>query len=212
MKLYVTQGSGNSVKPVLALQQTGKTAELVFLDVLGGQTRRPEFMAVNPAGSVPFLVTEAGEKIGQSNAIVWYVCEGTALMPSSPAHRAQTLQWMIYEQTALEPFISPARFFTTILPHMAESKAEDIIRWQEKARHGLAFLDAHLKGRAFLTDHGYGAADIAVHGYTHLADQAGIALADYGSIGDWIARIAEQPGYQSIGTLLDPSRGTGFSG
>lgn len=50
--LYVTFGSGNSFKPALVLRQTGRRCLLQFVDVLAGQTRRPEFLALNPRGQV----------------------------------------------------------------------------------------------------------------------------------------------------------------
>lgn len=200
--LYLTRGSGNSFKPALVLRQTGRSATLKFLDVLAGESRRPEFLAINPLGQVPYLVLEDGRGIGQSNAIAWWAAEGTPLMPGDAASRAQALQWMIFEQTALEPNISPARFFTHILPAQREAHAADIPRWLQAGHRGLGLLEQHLTGRDFITDHGYSVADVAVYGYTHLAGEGGFELARYPAVQAWMQRVRGTPGYAEVGELL----------
>ena len=89
--LYVTRGSGNSFKPALLLRQTGRSLPMHFLDVLAGSSRAPKFLAINPRGQVPYLVLEDGRGIGESNAIAWWLAEGTPLMPAEAASRAQAL-------------------------------------------------------------------------------------------------------------------------
>ena len=200
--LYLTRGSGNSFKPALLLRQTGRSATLKFLDVLAGESRRPEFLAINPLGQVPYLVLEDGRGIGQSNAIAWWLAEGTPLMPADAVSRAQALQWMIFEQTALEPNISPARFFTHILPGQREAHAADIPRWLEAGHRGLGVLEQHLTGRSFITDHGYSVADVAVYGYTHLAAEGGFELARYPAVQAWMQRVRGTPGYAEVGEVL----------
>lgn len=200
--LYVTAGSGNSFKPALVLRQTGRRCEVRHIDVLAGQSRTPEFLAINPRGQLPYLVTEDGRGLGESNAIAWFLSEGSTLMPSDALARAQALQWMIFEQTSLEPHISPARFFSHIVPAQREAHAADFPRWLEAGHRGLQVLDAHLRGRSFITDHGYSVADIAVYGYTHLAGEGGFDLARYPAIGDWMSRVRSVPGYAEVGELL----------
>jgi glutathione S-transferase len=204
MRLYVTQGSGNSFKPVLALRQLGRACEITFVDVVAGETRRPEFLTINPAGAVPYLLAKGGYGLGESNAILWYLADGSLLIPTSPYDRAKALQWMFFEQTALEPFISPARFFTCIAPHLAEDHAVNIPVWREKAKKGLTFLDRHLFGRRFITDHAYCVADISVYGYTHLAGEADIDLGHFPAVQAWMARVEDTQNFAPIGTLLNP--------
>jgi glutathione S-transferase len=200
--LYYTLGSGNSFKPALVLRQTGQRCRMNPVDVLAGETRRPEFLAINPRGQVPYLVLQDGRGIGESNAIAWFLAEQTALMPGDAVARAQAVQWMIFEQTALEPHISPARFFTHIVPAQRDAHAADIVRWQEGAHRGLKVLDEHLEGRDFITDHGYSVADIAVYGYVHLAPQGGIDLARYRGLGRWLRRVAQSKDYAPVEELL----------
>ncbi len=203
--LYVTEGSGNSFKPALALHQLGQRHDLRFVDVLKHETHSPAFLAVNKAGQVPYYVGADGFGVAQSNAILWLIAEGSPLMPETPTGRAQALQWMFYEQTRLEPNISPARFYTTILPHRTAEFAIEIPRWRAAAQDGLKLLDEHLASARFIVKrHGYSVGDIAMFGYVHLAGQAGIDLGRFPSVSRWIRRIEAAPRFVPIDTLLDP--------
>jgi glutathione S-transferase len=200
--LYFTLGSGNSFKPALVLAQTGRACRMQFVDVLAGQSRALAFLRLNPRGQVPYLVLDDGRGLGESNAIAWYLAEGTPLVPEAAFERAQAIQWMIFEQTALEPFISPARFFTHIVPEQRAAHAADIPRWLERGHQGLQVLDSHLRDRAFVAGAAYSVADIAVYGYTHLAAEGGFELGRYPAVQAWMARVQSMPGHLPIDGLL----------
>lgn len=195
IKLFACIGSGNCFKPWLAMTQTGIPFESVLIDVLAGEQKSPEYLRVNPLGVVPYLVTEDGQGIGESNAMLWYLAEDTFLMPSTRKDRALALQWMFFEQSKLEPFISPARFFTTILPSEREARATEIGQWQRQADVGLNRLDAHLAGREFILDCGYSVADIALFGYVHVLEEAGLKRTDYPAIASWIEKVKGTEGF-----------------
>jgi glutathione S-transferase len=201
--LYATRGSGNSLKPFLTMKQLGIPFRLVFVDVINGETRREKFLAINPAGTVPYLVTSDGRRLGESNAIAWYLAEETRLAPGTCYDRAQALQWMFFEQGNLEPFISPARFFISIVPHRRAERAEEIARWQARACQGLGILDGYLSGRDFITDSGYSVADIGVFGYTHVAAGAEIDLGQYPAVQRWMHRVTETSGFVSLSDMND---------
>ena len=175
--------------------------ELQLIDVLTGQQKSPDYLRINPLGVVPYLTTAEGQGIGESNAMLWFLAEGTQLMPDTPAERAEALQWMFFEQSKLEPFISPARFFTTILPGEREARAVEIKQWQLKAETGLARLDAHLAGREFMLQRGYSITDIAIFGYVHVLEEAGLRLVDFPAVARWIDRVKGTQGYQPLSEL-----------
>src|SRR5437763_611503 len=79
--LYSMQRSGNSYKARLALAQLGIPYRLIEIDILRGESRTPEFLAMNPSGQVPLLEIPPGRFISESNAILWYVAGGTPLAP-----------------------------------------------------------------------------------------------------------------------------------
>ena len=201
MKLFACLGSGNCMKPWLALNQLGIPFELNLVDVLKGEQSSAPFLAINPQGVVPYLITDEHNGIGESNAMLWYICEDTALMPQTTSERAEALQWMFFEQTKLEPFISPARFFNHILPSEKTNRAADISDWQEKARPGLKDLDTHLAKRTFMLEAGYSIADIAIFGYVHVLEEAGLNGADIPNVMRWIEDVRATVGFVELGSL-----------
>lgn len=201
MKLYACLGSGNCMKPWLILNQLGRRFELQLVDVLIGEQKSDDYLAINPLGVVPYLKTEDGHGIGESNAMLWYLAEGSDLMPRSAQERAEALQWMFFEQSKLEPFISPARFFSHILPQHQEARADDIAKWQEAARPGLARLDAHLADRRFVLGDVYSIADVALFGYVHVLDEAGLDPHDTPHIMAWIDAVKGTDGFVPLQQL-----------
>ena len=201
--LYLTQGSGNNFKPMLVCHQLGLQCNQRYVDVLAGETRQQPFLNINPQGVVPFLMLPDGTGLGESNAIAWYLAEGSHLIPDSSITRAQAIRWMNFEQTTLEPNISPARFFTLILPELEAENKDMISVWREHGNKGLETLDAHLKSHAFITGNQYSVVDIAVFGYTHLADEGGFELSNFKNVSAWIERVVNQDGYISVYELLD---------
>jgi glutathione S-transferase len=76
MRLYDFHESGNGYKVRLLLHQLGLDYERVELDILKGETRTREFLAVNPNGRIPALVLDDGAVLSESNAILFYLAEG----------------------------------------------------------------------------------------------------------------------------------------
>lgn len=201
VKLYACLGSGNCMKPWLTLTQLGKSFELELVDVLKGEQKEPEFLQRNPLGVVPYLESSDEMSLGESNAMAWFLAEGSHLMPETAAERAETLQWMFFEQSKLEPFISPARFFSFILPDQRDAHRDEIAHWQDCARPGLDRLNAHLETRKFMLESGYSVADIALFGYVHVLHEAGLDRADYPMIARWIDDVAQTDNFQPLQKL-----------
>lgn len=200
-KLYACLGSGNCFKPWLVMTQLGLPFDLHLIDVLKGEQKSDAYLAVNPFGVVPYLRAGTDQGIGESNAMLWYLADGTDLIPKTAAARAEALQWMFFEQSKLEPFISPARFFTTIVPDLAAERAVEISQWQDAARPGLARLNDHLANRTFMLEEGYTIADIAVFGYVHVLEEAGLSMAETPNIARWIDAVTKTNGFRPLAEL-----------
>ncbi|HMI97049.1 MAG TPA: glutathione S-transferase N-terminal domain-containing protein, partial [Micropepsaceae bacterium] len=107
--LHNMQDSGNCYKVRLAARQLGFPLVLKEYKLGGGKTRVPEFLAKNPNGRVPLLELDDGRCLAESDAILFYLAEGTPLMPDDRWGRGQALQWMFFEQYEHEPYIAVAR-------------------------------------------------------------------------------------------------------
>ncbi len=199
--LYATLGSGNCYKIELVMHQLGIAYRTEFVDVLSGETRQADYLAINPKGTVPFLRLPDKRTIAESNAMLWYLASGSDLAPKSPYDQAMAVEWMIFEQTRLEPNISPARFFTSIVPARRDEKRQAIMDWQRKGRESLMLLNNHLRNRDFVAGNSYSIADIAIYGYVHVADEGGFDLAVYPAIKAWIDRVASTPSYIAMNIL-----------
>jgi len=113
--LYSMRRSDNCYKVRLALAQLGIAHRLVEIDILRGETRTPEFLAMNPNGHVPLLAVAPGRYLAESNAILWHIAVDSPLLPGDPIDRAEALQWMFFEQHSLEPNIGAAYFWLTLV-------------------------------------------------------------------------------------------------
>jgi len=198
LRLYDFLDSGNGYKVRLVLAQTGTPFELIELDILKGETRTPEFLKRNPNGRIPTLELEDGSFLAESCAIIWYLAEGTALAPRDRAERAQTLQWMFFEQYSHEPNIAVARFWRHYLKELTPLQQLDLPNRMERGYAALDVMERHLATRSFFVGERYGLADIALYGYTHVAHEGEFDLGRYAAIRAWLARVAAQPGHVPI--------------
>lgn len=92
--LYGDCRSGNCYKAALILSMPGESRHWKETDVLAGDTRQPEFLAMNPNGKVPVLVLPDGRILAESNAILLHLAEGTQYLPAEPYERALAYQWL----------------------------------------------------------------------------------------------------------------------
>ena len=190
-RLYDNFLSGNGYKPRLLLAHLGLTYERIEVDIMKGETRTPEFLARNPNGRIPVLELDDGIHIAESNAILFYLAEGSSFLPSDRLTRALVLQWMFFEQYSHEPFIAVARHWIRHA-EMTESQRAQLPAKHEGGRAALSVMEGHLGRSDWFCGEAMSIADIALYAYTHVADEGGFDLADYPAVGDWLSRIAEQ--------------------
>ena len=197
IRLYDFLVSGNSYKVRLLLNHLDIAFERIEVDIDAGQTRTPEFLAINPNGKIPALLLDDGQVLVESNAILFYFGDGTAYLPVGRLDRARTLQWMFFEQYSHEPYIAVSRF---VLNHL-EATEENLSRvagLRERGDAALKVMEDHLAGNDFMVAGAYSLADISLYAYTHVAEEGEFALEPYPAIRRWIDRVANQPGHIPI--------------
>ena len=195
--LYDYLDSGNGFKIRLLLAHLKLPFRWIEKDILSNETRTPEFLAKNPNGRIPALELDDGTVIAESNAILWYLGEGSAFVPDNRLRRAQVLQWMFFEQYSHEPYVATPRFIVKHMPADSPRHAELPDR-MARGRAALAVMDSHLTREPFFVGGAYTLADIALYAYTHVAPEAGFDLTPYKAVRAWMERIASQPGYVSL--------------
>lgn len=197
MLLYDSAVSGNCYKVRLLLAHLGMPYERVSVSVVDRSNRAELFAGKNPAQRVPVLRLDDGRYLPESNAILWYLAEGSSYLPDDRFERAQVLQWMFFEQYDHEPNIAVARFLLHY-SGQAEEHAPLIAQRQAGGRKALAAMEERLQGHPFLVADSYGIADMALYGYTHVADEAGIDLEPYAGVRAWLSRVVERPGHVTL--------------
>src|ERR1700704_2758203 len=109
LTLYGDLDSGNVYKVRLLLAQLGIPYRRIDTTQNRGDTRTPEFLAINPIGKIPALVFDDGRMLSESGAILFYFAQGTGFFPNEPWDRANVLRWMFFEQYSHEPYIAVNR-------------------------------------------------------------------------------------------------------
>jgi glutathione S-transferase len=195
--LYNSAVSGNCYKVRLLAAQLGLPLELHELSVVDRSNRAEVLGDLNPARRVPTLVLDDGRPLAESNAILWYLGDGTEYVPDDRYERAQVLQWQFFEQYQHEPSIAVVRFLIAYSGE-AEKHAERI---REQTANGYTALDAmerHLAGHTYLVGERYTIADISLYAYTHVAHEGGFDLGPYPATRAWLERVAGQPDHITI--------------
>ncbi len=195
MKLYDYLPSGNSYKVRLLLSYLGLEYEHVGVDIIKGETQTKAFRAINPAGQIPLLELADGRRIAESNAILFFLAEGTPYWPKNVFDQAKCLQWMFFEQYKHEPSIAVARF---IRHYDMEARSEQLPALAEKGYAALDVMEAHLGVANWFVGGGPTVADIALYAYTHVANEGGFDLSKYPRTRAWLSRVAEHPRHMLI--------------
>lgn len=198
LTLYDYLPSGNGYKVRLLLSQLGIPFRLVEKDILKGETRTAEFLAINPDGRIPAVLFDDGRRLAQSDAILFYFAENTPFLSADRFARAETLQWMFFEQYSHEPYIAVARFWKHILPSLTPLQEMDLPERMKKGYAALDVMERHLAANHWFVGGRYGLADISLYGYTHVAHEGGFDLGAYPHINGWLKRVAGQPGHVTI--------------
>ena len=204
MTVYGDSMSGNchKVRMLLAARGGDPEHDWVEMDILAGDAGKEDFLAINPLGKIPALVLPDGRVLTESNAILFYLAQGTGLLPEDPYLLAQVLQWCFFEQYSHEPYIATSRFIIRYLGNPPERRAE-LEQKREKGEKALEVMEGHLgkvhgSGGGFFVGGRYSIADIALYAYTHVAGEGGFSLDGYPHIRKWIGSVEATVGFLAM--------------
>jgi glutathione S-transferase len=186
MRLYDYAASGNCFKVRLLLALLGVEYERVPVDIFAGDTLTDGFGALNPLRETPVLELEDGRTLTQSNAILWFLGEGTPFVPEDAFARGEVAMWLSFEQERVMGGIGGPRF------RVLTGRPFDAARL-ETGRGALAYLDAQLDGRDWLVGEAPTIADIGVFAYSSRAADAGLDTP--ARVAAWLDRVRALPGF-----------------
>lgn len=199
MIVHGVSWSGNCHQVRLLLSHLGRQHRWNEVDLLGGGTRTPEYLARNPNGKVPMLELDDGRVLVESNAILHWLADGTPFLPSDPWQRAQALSCMFFEQYSHEPCIAVARFICGWTPPDSPRRAE-LPRLRERGHHALAVMERHLGAQRWFTGRSTASPTSPFSATPPSPTTAGSTFraTRRPAVLDWLKRVRETPGFVAM--------------
>jgi glutathione S-transferase len=188
--------SGNCLKVLWTARYLGLAHRWNEVPALNsGATSAPWFRALNPVGQVPVIELADGRAIAESNAIIWYLAEGSPLIPGDPVARATVHSWLFWEQYSHERFIAVRRARIELLGEEPDTLDPALLI---RGNAALAVMEDVLSRQDWFGADQFGVADIALLPYTRFARGGGYALDNYPAVSAWIARCEAMLGLPAV--------------
>ncbi|VAV89995.1 Glutathione S-transferase, unnamed subgroup [hydrothermal vent metagenome] len=191
IKFYSFALSGHSHRVDLMLNLLGLPHENITIDLMKGEQKTPEFLALNPFGTVPALEDD-GVVLGDSNAIILYLAKkygGGKWLPEDPAQAAEVQGWLTVAASKIATGPASARLVTVFgasLDHEATKATANAL---------FAVMDKALSDRRFLIGDQATIADVAGYSYIAHAPEGGVSLDPYPNIRAWLGNIEALDGF-----------------
>ncbi|GLX81728.1 glutathione S-transferase family protein [Thalassotalea eurytherma] len=193
-KIYGDRKSGNCYKLELLCELLKLDYQWQDVDILAGESQKPEFLAKNPNGKIPLYVDEDGWCLSESNAILNYLATGSDFLPRDGKSLAKVQQWQFFEQYSHEPYIAVARYINLYLG-LPDERREEYVSKHQGCYKALSVMEQQLAKTPFLVGQHCTVADISLYAYSHVAEQGGFDLSNYPNITTWFKRIESLEGY-----------------
>ena len=193
--LYAWQTS-NCQRAAIMLEECGLAYRLHKIDLFKGEQQTPEYLRINPAGTVPAIVDADGPggaplTLTQSGAIELYLAEKTGkFLAQDPARHAQTLQWLMFAVTDCAP-ASMGMFLLTMLA--PEKSPANVGFFEQRLLRFFRVADGQLAGREWLAGE-LSVADFALYPLYAARKAIVDAAGDLPDLTRWGAALAARPG------------------
>ena len=199
MKIYSAAPSMNALRVRAVAYELGFDFELVEVDILKGETKTPEFRAINPNGKVPTLV-DGDFVLWESRAIMGYLANlkpDQGLCPAAGKARAVVDQWCYWQAIHLGPAMQRVLFERVMKPKFGMGETdEDAIQQQLKdVAQFLPVLEGNLSDKDWVVGD-LSIADFAVASTFPAHQNAGTSLADLPNISAWYDRMQSRLSWQ----------------
>ena len=205
----------NGVKVSIMLEEIGIPYEVHLVDIMKNETWTPDYLSLNPNGKIPAILDPDGPggkplPLWESGAILIYLAEKTGkLLPTDPAARYETIQWLMWQMGGLGPMFGQLGFFHKFAGKDYEDKRPRD-RYVAESKRLLWVLETRLEGRDWIMGDDYTIADISMIGWVrNLVGfyEAG-EIVDYATLKNvpaWLDRALARPAVQR--GLNIPARG-----
>ncbi len=195
----------NGIKVSAMLEETGLPYEAHRVTLADADVKSPEFLSLNPNNKIPAIIDPDGpdgKPLGlfESGAILIYLAEKAgAFIGDTPAERAGTIQWLMWQMGGPGPMFGQLGFFTKFAgAEIEDPRPRD--RYIAEAKRLLGVLDRQLEGRDWITGR-YSIADIATGPWVRTLSTtygAGelLELDGFANVAAWRDRFLARPAIQ----------------
>lgn len=159
----------NGVKISIALEEMELPYEPHYVDFGTDDQKTPEFRSLNPYAKIPAIIDPNGPDgkplpLFESGAILLYLAEKSGkLLPSDPAHRYETIQWLFFQTAGVGPIFGQVGYFHKFAGREIEDK-RPLERYRDESKRLLKVVDDRLDGRDWIMGDEFTIADIAMIG------------------------------------------------
>ena len=157
----------NGVKVSVMLEETGLAYEPHAVRFEANEQNSPEFLSLNPNGKIPAIIDPMGPNdaplpLFESGAILLYLADkAQRFLPQEGAARQQTIQWLMFQMSAVGPMFGQVGFFNKFAGKDFEDKRPRD-RYVTESKRLLRVLDERLAQRRWMMGEEYTIADMAI--------------------------------------------------
>ncbi|MCU0804465.1 MAG: glutathione S-transferase N-terminal domain-containing protein [Burkholderiales bacterium] len=193
---FYTAGTQNGHRAAVMLEESGLAYRAHKLNLAAGDQKRPEYLAINPAGMIPAIVDHDGPggtplTVVQSGAIVLYLAEKCGrFVPQDPVARTLAMQWFMQACTDCAPASGAVFLAANVVP---EKSPANVAFFEQRLLRLLGVADARLAAADWLAGE-LSVADFALYPVVAsrmpLVEKAG----GFSHLRRWAAAMAARPG------------------
>lgn len=184
----------------LILEELGVPCEKVKLDIQKGDTKKPEFVALNPNAKVPCVVHD-GTPIWESAALTMYLGETFGverkLYPAPGPKRGEAMKWIVWTNVTLGDAVARYTRNTTNWYPDDQKNAKAGETAKEDIANCLRILDKALEGKQFLVGD-YTLADAHLNSFSGWLRMMKIDFTPYANINAWNDRCMARPAIKKL--------------
>jgi glutathione S-transferase len=193
----------------ILLEDVGARYETQKLDVSGGDTHKPDFLAINPKGKVPTLVRDDGSVLTEFGAIATWLARSyphAGLIPADADAEARVTEVLEYVEGTIHTqgfgrIFNPARYEPQDFLHGKAGLGRSSVEHQGREIVSKAFgiLDAQLAGKRYVAGEHFSIADAALFYVERWAPQKDIPLPP--NVERHFHQLLQRPSVQKVRTL-----------
>ena len=190
-----TAPTPNGHKASITLEELGIPYEVHIVNLMGGDQKKPEFLAINPNGRIPAIVDREEDDftVFESGALMIYLAEKAGrLLPPDRRGRSRVIQWLMFQMGGIGPMMGQANVFYRYFPEKIQPAID---RYQHECRRLFEVLDGRLSGNEWLAPD-YSIADIANWAWVRTHRWSGVPVEGLEHLHRWMGQMAARPACQ----------------